>query len=110
MGVEYVDSFGSLRTKYSDGKSIDINLKMTYSTESQVATDLPSFLKAFSHDQRVHSCFIKVATSKVAPVEYVAPNGCADEVVRNNPNLGIRSYIKGIVKSKLFTQVIRGQL
>jgi len=108
MGLEFVDNFGRLRTEYPDGKKIEINFDMKYS-ETPRATDLTSFLKSISKDERLHSCFIKTLVSKVGPVYLEESNPCASQIYRLNSKQGIRSYIKGIATSKLFVLARRGQ-
>ncbi len=103
MGAEFVDNFGRLRQSYSTGKNISINFTITES-QSESVVDLPSFLKSVSQDSRVHACFVKSAMSKVAPLILEEANPCANAVAEANMNSGIRSYIKGLVTSKFFTQ------
>lgn len=103
MGAEFVDSFGRLRQSYSTGQKINVNFTITESA-SEAVEDLPSFLKSVSQDKRVFSCFVKSTMSKVAPLILEESNPCANDVVEANLNSGIRSYIKGLVTSKFFTQ------
>ena len=106
MGAEFVDSFGRYRESYQPGKNIEINFSMSFSEEKDV-TNFSSFLKSFSQDERVHSCFVKTIFSKAAPVTLESSHPCADEIAKNNGHLGVRSYVKSIVTSKYFTRSVR---
>jgi hypothetical protein len=90
MGVEFVDGFGRLRSVYPTGQNI------------QPPTDLATFLQSLSTDSRLHACFLKNTASKFTPVNLIDSNPCASEIYELNMNQGIRSYVKGLVNSKLF--------
>ncbi len=101
MGLEFVDYFGRLRSSYANGTKIEINFELEKS-EIREVKDLSTFLNAVSKDDRFHSCFVKTVASRVAPIRLEADSPCAASVYELNRNQGIRSYVKGLVTSKIF--------
>ncbi|OQW51520.1 MAG: hypothetical protein A4S09_09830 [Proteobacteria bacterium SG_bin7] len=102
MGMEFLDSFGRFRQTYPSGQKISINLDMN-DAKTIFANDFSSFLKTLSHDEKVHSCFLKSTASKVAPIYLDRDNACVNEILEKSANLGVRSYIKSLITSNYFT-------
>jgi hypothetical protein len=101
MGLEFVDSFGRLRSTYSSGGRIEINFEINTS-EVRHVTDFASYLDSISKDERYHACFVKTIASRVAPTRLDFANPCAQEIAQTNLHQGIRSYVKSLVTHKLF--------
>ena len=101
MGLEFVDYFGRLRPTYNDGTKIEINFEAPYSSVSNV-TDLDSYLHSVSQDDRFHSCFVKTMASRITPIRLEAFDPCAFNIYKLREDQGIRSYVKGLVVSKMF--------
>lgn len=107
MGLEFVNTFGRIRTQYSDGSPILISFSVSPESGHEVY-DLREFLTELSRDERFHSCFLKTIATKVAPLELGRDQGCANDVVNDSIRQGgIREYVKNLVASPLFAQARR---
>jgi hypothetical protein len=106
-GVEFVDAFGGVRMTYKDQTRININFRMTEKSARPIR-NFPAFLEEISTDERVHSCFLKTLTNKVAKMHIQSAQPCVNQALyTGGPDQGVRDYLKGIVQSSFFTKASR---
>lgn len=108
MGFEFRDAFGRTRTKYSNGTAISIRFSLSNNQESLV-TNFDEFMGSLASDPRVHSCFIKTISNKVALMNADAQSSLIKELLPVSQTLGVKDLVSAIIASPLFTKSMRTQ-
>lgn len=108
MGLEFVDAFGKMRIEYKDKKPIKVSLVVNDELGNRV-DNFHDFAKNISTDPRLHACFVKTLSNKVAAINLKESQPCVETSMVNNYSGGIQDYVKQIVLSKIFKQSIKGK-